>query len=85
MKVLHTPGHSPGGICLWMEKERKVVVGDTLFADSIGRTDFPGGSHEELIDHVRRKLFTLGDDVGVYPGHGPATTVGREKKHNPFF
>ena len=85
MKVLHTPGHSPGGICLVIESEKKVIVGDTLFADSIGRTDFPGGSLDELLDGVRTKIFTLGDDFEVYPGHGPATTVGRERKHNPFF
>jgi glyoxylase-like metal-dependent hydrolase (beta-lactamase superfamily II) len=83
LKVLHTPGHSPGGISLVTDKI--VFVGDTLFAGSIGRTDFPGGDHEGLIRHVREKIFTLGDDVVVYPGHGPKTTVGREKKTNPFF
>jgi glyoxylase-like metal-dependent hydrolase (beta-lactamase superfamily II) len=83
LKVLHTPGHSPGGISLVTDKI--VFVGDTLFAGSIGRTDFPGGNHEGLIRHVRNKIFTLGDDVVVYPGHGPKTTVGREKKTNPFF
>jgi glyoxylase-like metal-dependent hydrolase (beta-lactamase superfamily II) len=83
LKVLHTPGHSPGGISLVTDKI--VFVGDTLFAGSIGRTDFPGGDHEGLIRHVRKKIFTLGDDVVVYPGHGPKTTVGREKKTNPFF
>jgi glyoxylase-like metal-dependent hydrolase (beta-lactamase superfamily II) len=83
LKVLHTPGHSPGGISLVTDKI--VFVGDTLFAGSIGRTDFPGGDHEGLLRHVRNKIFTLGDDVVVYPGHGPKTTVGREKKTNPFF
>jgi glyoxylase-like metal-dependent hydrolase (beta-lactamase superfamily II) len=83
LKVLHTPGHSPGGISLVTDKI--VFVGDTLFAGSIGRTDFPGGDREGLLRHVRNKIFTLGDDVVVYPGHGPKTTVGREKKTNPFF
>jgi glyoxylase-like metal-dependent hydrolase (beta-lactamase superfamily II) len=83
LKVLHTPGHSPGGISLVTDKI--VFVGDTLFAGSIGRTDFPGGDQEGLIRHVRNKIFTLGDDVVVYPGHGPKTTVGKEKKTNPFF
>jgi hydroxyacylglutathione hydrolase len=83
LKVLHTPGHSPGGISLVTDKI--VFVGDTLFAGSIGRTDFPGGDHEGLIQNVRKKIFTLGDDVVVYPGHGPRTTVGQEKRTNPFF
>ena len=83
LKVLDTPGHSPGGISLVTDKI--VFVGDTLFAGSIGRTDFPGGDHEGLLRNVRKKIFTLGDDVVVYPGHGPKTTVGRERKTNPFF
>jgi hydroxyacylglutathione hydrolase len=83
LKVLHTPGHSPGGISLVTDK--MVFVGDTLFAGSIGRTDFPGGDYEGLLRQVRNKIFTLGDDVVVYPGHGPKTTVGRERKTNPFF
>jgi glyoxylase-like metal-dependent hydrolase (beta-lactamase superfamily II) len=83
LKVLHTPGHSPGGISLVTDKI--VFVGDTLFAGSIGRTDFPGGDYEGLRRNVRNKIFTLGEDVVVYPGHGPKTTVGRERKTNPFF
>ncbi len=83
LKVLNTPGHSPGGISLVTDKI--VFVGDTLFAGSIGRTDFPGGDYEGLLRNVRKKIFTLGDDVVVYPGHGPKTTVGRERKTNPFF
>jgi hydroxyacylglutathione hydrolase len=83
LKVLHTPGHSSGGISLFSDK--MVFVGDTLFAGSIGRTDFPGGNYEGLIRNVREKIFTLGDDVVVYPGHGPKTTVGRERRTNPFF
>jgi glyoxylase-like metal-dependent hydrolase (beta-lactamase superfamily II) len=83
LKVLNTPGHSPGGISLVTDKI--VFVGDTLFAGSIGRTDFPGGDQDGLIRNVRKKIFTLGDDVVVCPGHGPKTTVGRERKTNPFF
>ena len=83
LKVLHTPGHSAGGISLVTDKI--VFVGDTLFAGSIGRTDSPGGDHEGLLRNVRKKIFTLGDDVVVYPGHGPKTTVGGERKTNPFF
>jgi hydroxyacylglutathione hydrolase len=83
LKVLHTPGHSPGGISLVVDE--MVFVGDTLFAGSIGRTDFPGGDNDGLLRNVREKIFTLGDDVVVYPGHGPKTTIGREKRTNPFF
>ncbi|OGP55047.1 MAG: MBL fold metallo-hydrolase [Deltaproteobacteria bacterium RBG_13_52_11] len=83
LEVLHTPGHSPGGIALVTDK--MVFVGDTLFAGSIGRTDFPGGDYDGLIRGVRTKIFTLGDDVVVYPGHGPKTTVAQEKQYNPFF
>ena len=85
LKVLHTPGHMPGGISLVLEGEPSVYVGDLLFAGSIGRTDFPGGSFDDLIQAVRTKIFTLGDRYTVYPGHGPATTVGHERKYNPFF
>jgi hydroxyacylglutathione hydrolase len=83
LRVIHTPGHSPGGIALFTPGH--LFVGDTLFAGSIGRTDFPGGDYGTLIQSVRQRLFTLGDEVQVYPGHGPATTLGREKQFNPFF
>jgi hydroxyacylglutathione hydrolase len=83
--VLHTPGHTPGGISLYSEQGGIVFVGDTLFADSIGRTDFPGGSMSKLLKSVREKLFTLPEETRVYPGHGPATTIAAEKAHNPFF
>jgi hydroxyacylglutathione hydrolase len=83
--VLHTPGHTPGGISLYSKQEGVVFVGDTLFADSIGRTDFPGGSMSQLLNGVRQKLFTLPEETKVYPGHGPATTIAAEKAHNPFF
>jgi len=82
-KVIHTPGHTPGGICLLVENA--CFSGDTLFARSIGRTDFPGGSYPVLIDSIQNKLFLLDDKVVVYPGHGPATTIGEEKRENPFF
>jgi hydroxyacylglutathione hydrolase len=85
LKVLHTPGHTPGGISLLMENHPYVYVGDLLFAGSIGRTDFPGGSFEDLINAVKTKIFPLGDHYTVYPGHGPVTTVGQERKYNPFF
>ncbi|MEG6522272.1 MBL fold metallo-hydrolase [Desulfotomaculum sp. 1211_IL3151] len=83
LEVLHTPGHTPGGICLLVGKD--VISGDTLFAQSIGRSDFPGGSHAILIQSIKNRLLVLPDDTKVYPGHGPATTIGREKRHNPFF
>jgi len=82
LTVLHTPGHTPGGICLWSDKV--AFVGDTLFAGSIGRTDFPGGDHQTLITSIRTKLFALPDDVTVYTGHMTNTTIGREKQFNPF-
>ncbi len=85
LKVLHTPGHTPGGISLVMEDHPYVYVGDLLFAGSIGRTDFPGGSFEALISAVRTKIFPLGDNYIVYPGHGPVTTVAQERQYNPFF
>jgi glyoxylase-like metal-dependent hydrolase (beta-lactamase superfamily II) len=81
--VIHTPGHSPGGVAYRFNNH--LFVGDTLFAGSIGRTDLPGGSFEELLASVREKLFPLGDDVKVYPGHGPMTTIGEERLYNPFF
>ena len=83
ISVIHTPGHSPGGVSFHFPGV--IFTGDTLFAGSIGRTDFPGGDYSKLIDGVVTKIFPLGDDVRVYPGHGPATTVGRERLTNPFF
>ncbi|MDL2275048.1 MBL fold metallo-hydrolase [Desulfosarcina sp. OttesenSCG-928-G10] len=90
LKVLHTPGHTRGGICLYVEypqdgETRKAVfVGDTLFTGSIGRTDFPGGDFNTLINSIHTRLFTLNDDVRVYPGHMGDTTIGYEKRTNPF-
>ena len=81
-KVLHTPGHSKGGICLYTKGH--LFAGDTLFSGSIGRTDLPGGDFDTLISSVRQKIFPLDDDTIVYAGHGPETTIGREKATNPF-
>lgn len=83
-KVLHCPGHTPGHVVLYNEAERKVFVGDCLFAGSIGRTDLPGGSGEQLLDSILNKIVPLGDDVVVYSGHGELTTIGRERLTNPF-
>jgi glyoxylase-like metal-dependent hydrolase (beta-lactamase superfamily II) len=82
LTVLHTPGHTPGGISLYTDTE--VFVGDTLFAGSIGRTDFAGGSFETLKNSIQQKLFTLNEDLVVYPGHNHSTTIGTEKRANPF-
>lgn len=81
-EVIHTPGHSPGGVCLRLD--RTMLVGDTLFCGSIGRTDLPGGSHEQLIRSIRERLFPLPGDTVCYPGHGPETTLDQERRHNPF-
>ena len=82
IEVIHTPGHSPGGVCFrW---QNMLWVGDTLFAGSIGRTDLPGGSFEILERSIRERLFPLGDDIHVYTGHGPSTTLGVERRENPF-
>lgn len=85
IKVIHTPGHTQGGCCLYIKQENIIITGDTLFADSIGRTDLPGGSHEQLLESIRTKLFTLPENVTAYPGHGPETTIGHEKSCNPYF
>ncbi len=82
--VLHCPGHTPGHVVLFEPQERKVFVGDVLFAGSVGRTDLPGGSTEQLLDSIENKLLPLGDDVEVYSGHGPVTTIGHERRTNPF-
>jgi hydroxyacylglutathione hydrolase len=86
--VHHTPGHCPGGVCLSVGREgdtaRHLFVGDTLFAGSIGRTDLPGGDHDTLLRSIREVLFRFPDDTPVYPGHGAPTTIGAEKKTNPF-
>lgn len=84
LSVLHTPGHTPGGISLYAKEDGIVFAGDTLFAGSVGRTDFPNGSTNQLINSIKEKLFTLPDETKVYPGHGPTTSIANEKKHNPF-
>lgn len=84
IKVIHTPGHTCGGVCYYLEEEGILICGDTLFLESVGRTDFPTSSSRELTESVHEKLFTLPDDVYVYPGHGPTTTIEHEKTNNPF-
>ncbi len=84
LRVILAPGHSPASICFYCEKQKLLIGGDVLFRQSIGRTDLPGGDHETLLKSIREKLFVLPDDVTVYPGHGINTTIGYEKKHNPF-
>jgi hydroxyacylglutathione hydrolase len=84
IEVLHTPGHTPGGCSLLLREERLVITGDTLFADSVGRTDLPGGSHGQLIASIKAKLMPLADDTVVWPGHGPSSTIGRERRSNPY-
>ena len=82
---LHTPGHAPGEFCFYFENSKILISGDVLFNGSIGRTDLWGSNHSDLINAIKTKLFTLPEDVVVYPGHGEHTTIGFEKKHNPFF
>jgi hydroxyacylglutathione hydrolase len=84
LKVLYTPGHADGSICLYSPEDDIVLVGDVLFNEGIGRSDLPTGNYDKLIASIRTKLFTLPDDTFVYPGHGPETTIGHEKKNNPF-
>ena len=84
LKVLYTPGHAAGSICLYQKEQKFVIVGDVLFQGSIGRTDLPTGNQELLIRSIREKLLILDDDVVVYPGHGPSTSIGEEKRNNPF-
>lgn len=83
-EVKHLPGHTPGHVGFVEHSQKVIFAGDVLFKQSIGRTDFPGGNHEELLHSIRSKLYTLPDDMIVIAGHGPATTIGQEKAHNPF-
>ena len=85
LKALHVPGHSPGSLAFYCEKEKVVFTGDALFAGSIGRADLPGGDHDTLIKSIREKLFTLPEETVVYPGHYGSTTIGNEIKTNPYF
>lgn len=82
--VLATPGHTPGSVSFYCQAQNCLFAGDALFAGSIGRTDFPGGNHQTLLESIRQALLVLPDDTLVYPGHGPATTIGRERASNPF-
>ena len=82
--VMHTPGHTQGSICLWMPSENKLIAGDTLFRDSIGRTDLPGGNGKQILQSIHEKLLPLPGETIVIPGHGDITTIEREKQHNPF-
>jgi glyoxylase-like metal-dependent hydrolase (beta-lactamase superfamily II) len=84
LRVLHTPGHTPGHVVFLYEPQKVAWVGDVLFQGSIGRTDFPRGDHQQLIDSIRGKLFPLGDDITFIPGHGPTSTFGAERTGNPF-
>jgi len=84
LDVLHCPGHTPGHIVLYHAPSRFAIVGDVLFQGSIGRTDFPRGNHQQLIDSIRNKLWPLGEDVTFVPGHGPVSTFGQERRTNPF-
>jgi hydroxyacylglutathione hydrolase len=82
--VLHTPGHTQGSLCLWMPSEQKLLAGDTLFRESIGRTDLPGGNSRQILASIHTKLLALPDETEVYPGHGSPTTIAHEREHNPF-
>ncbi|QMU30190.1 MBL fold metallo-hydrolase [Adhaeribacter radiodurans] len=84
LQILFTPGHAPGHVVFYHAPSEQVIGGDVLFNRSIGRTDLPGGNYQILIQSIKTKLFTLPDSVTVYPGHGPSTTIGEEKKFNPF-
>jgi len=84
LEVLHCPGHTPGHVVFFHPESRLAQVGDVLFQGSIGRTDFPKGNYDTLIDSIKSRLFPLGDDVAFIPGHGPMSTLGEERRHNPF-
>lgn len=84
LKVIATPGHTLGGICLYSAPDKILFSGDTIFKGSVGRTDLPGGSHSRLIGSINQRILSLPHDVRIYPGHGPSTTVGDELRHNPF-
>ncbi len=85
LKILHVPGHTAGSLVFYTSQNSFAVVGDVLFKGSIGRTDLPGGNYDTLINQIKKKLFTLPDDTIIYSGHGPETTIGFEKRNNPFF
>ena len=84
LKFIHKQGHTEGGMCIYVKEAKALFSGDTLFRQSIGRTDFPGGSYKEIMDSIRKKLFVLPDDTNVFPGHMGTTSIGFEKENNPF-
>ncbi|RZM28369.1 MAG: MBL fold metallo-hydrolase [Pedobacter sp.] len=84
LNLIFAPGHSPAHLCFYAEADNFLIGGDVLFYNSIGRTDLPGGNHQQLLNSIRENLFILPDDCKVFPGHGPSTTIGFEKQHNPF-
>ena len=84
LELIFAPGHSPGHLCFYSPADNFLIGGDVLFYQSIGRTDLPGGNHQQLLDNIKHKLFNLPTDCVVYPGHGPSTQIGFEKAHNPF-
>ncbi|EMD82422.1 MBL fold metallo-hydrolase [Pacificimonas flava] len=84
LSVFHCPGHTPGHVVFYHEPSKLLIVGDVLFQGSIGRTDFPRGNHQQLVDAIQQKLFTLPEDTAFVPGHGPMSTIGQEKRTNPF-
>ncbi len=84
LEVIHTPGHSPGCVCLFDPENKILLTGDTLFKESIGRTDLPGGDYRQIMNSLFQKIIPLGGDVQVYPGHGPSTSIGHEVQNNPF-
>ena len=84
LELIFAPGHSPGHLCFHSSVDNFLIGGDVLFYQSIGRTDLPGGNHQQLLDNIKHKLFNLPNDCVVYPGHGPSTQIGFEKAHNPF-
>ncbi|MDN3587751.1 MBL fold metallo-hydrolase [Pedobacter aquatilis] len=85
LDLIFAPGHSPAHLCFYSKADGFLIGGDVLFYQSIGRTDLPGGNHQQLINNIKTKIFTLPDECKVYPGHGPSTTIGFEKQNNPFF
>jgi glyoxylase-like metal-dependent hydrolase (beta-lactamase superfamily II) len=84
LEVIHTPGHTPGGVCLFDRADSILFTGDTLFAGSVGRTDLEDGSYEELMESIKTRILPLSDSVRIYPGHGPDSTIGAERRNNPF-
>ncbi|WP_036601624.1 MBL fold metallo-hydrolase [Olivibacter sitiensis] len=84
LKLIFAPGHSPAHLCFYQPDSAILIGGDVLFRGSIGRTDLPGGNHQQLLENISKKLYVLPEDTVVYPGHGPETTIGFEKQHNPF-